>query len=1374
MEKLLRNVCALILTTAMMLGIMQGPLTWAFANGNSTQTVESKDMVQNKMIDDITVPQGELHPGDSFYMSLDYHINANTYGQNGNQNAKYEMTYSLPAGISTKAQEDREFTDNKGKVLGTYSITADGKMVVKFNDQFDIHTTYTGSMNFSCQVNKDVTQSIKFDGANATVKIKDNNSGNTNPSGDGGGTDSTVKKEILSHDSNSILYKVSISTKNGTGIAEKIDDSINKAENVTAKYDRNSFKLIKKKADGSTVEVKFNADQLSITDNGDDKQKFTLNNLTKLEAGESYELTYKVNIKEKDDSNGETKVGNYAQDGLYRGGYIEINPSKKMISKSGKQILDRIKWNVEVNEAQQDISNFHLIDNLPENYHLVDNIVVQDEDSGYRRVNVLEAQKEDANKSGTKKVDIDFSKVPSDKKQHKFSITFWTNTVESDIPGKVETVKNEADFIGNEHTYKGTAKVSYQPFGVNKSSDDGKNTITGNQRTNHWNVNVKFSGYHIDQFTYKDVIGNAKDENGNDKGADTHYAIAATLFDEIGKSIDLKRYTDNNYGSDSKEYTKKYVASEPNKINGDYQWILTCYDANGKQVDNTDKTTHVKSYTLQIKTNNDDVKPSDLDISYTTIGDISQMKEGESWKFNNTGKFDSYNNTKNDTNHPSRVNDNEQSSSYKNERLIQKLSSIDPPIKKDDPNSYQIHDFKESLNADYSKMSTDPNGNKILYYCILLTVKPDYKETGDTTVTDVMPKGMTYVEGSMIGHFYGNDWWLLDSNGKYTFKDNEPTVSASKEENGDTKLTIKIKKGFTNGQKQIIVLNYKTTVSIEDWLDMNVEHKTYRNTASWDGAQTTQNTTVNREVKNINKTGVQLTDSKGNPLNKISYNVPINPAAKDLNVHGDTLTLVDKLTAPGGVSAYLDLNSVKLSKYDESKPNAVGEKVDSSLYSFTYDEKTHEMSLEIPDSMGLVLTYNYSFDPGSYPANNNGSGPNISNEVELGGRDKIPFNSILQQGQISIVSQDLTIKKVDSKDYSKSLESATFSAYQLINNKWEEVKLKSDTTDENGEIKIQSLAVKTLYKIEEKSPPKNYSKNPKVYYAYVTDNKSLADNDKEKIFNSFDSSIQNAIGSKDNITFVGKQGAMIVVPDDYTKLTVDKTWVAPDGTATKPGAQKVTAHLYKYIKTKPSVDVTFRFWHGSNQPETEILTIAKGTAITVTLPTWANTDTFKDKDNHDYGKAYTTPVLDQDTQIDLYTGVWKDSYSFNYTKPQYQIDKTHRSEEDTVATVELNPKNNWKYTWNDLPSKDNDGNEICYAVTEDDVPGYKTTYRNNNGINAGNIHIINTADKKKDEQYTLPSTGGKGTTMFYAAGLLLISLAVILFIKRYKHLNERG
>lgn len=1361
MDKLLRNVCALILTTAMMLGIMQGPLTWATAK-------ESKDMVTSGIMTKVSMMKSvngswkdatEFQPDDEFQMKLYFSIPSGTYTQ-GNGS---EMYYQLPSGVKVTEEQTGDVVDTNGSnmVIGTYKIDTNGKVTVTFNENFDTNKAYGGYVKFEGKINIDVaedeTKIITFGNGKGSITIKKNDNGGKQPSGDGNKTDSTVKKEaVLSSDKKSITYKVIVSTVKGTGDPVSLNDAITWVNNITADYDKGSFSLIKKKANGSSEKVSYNADQLNITDNGNDKQKFTLNNLPKLDAGESYELTYKVNVHDTGD--GMEQINNEVQDNKNHNAKVSLNISNRMGNKHGNVTADRLEWTIDVNEDRRDLSSYQLNDILPDGYHLVENIVVKDIDDNSKRVDALEVLKNDANKVGTKKINVDFSKVPSDKKNHKFQIVYWTNVIDATTPGDSKLVTNRYELKNNDHTYSGEAPVTYQPFKVNKTSEDSKNTITDNKRINHWKAQVEMSAAYFNEFTYKDIIDNAKDQNGNDRGPDSHYAIAATLYNEIKDSINLIRHIKSDYGPNVQEHTDSYVTNSETESKNDYKWVLTCYDANKQEVKNTDTTSHVKSFTLKLIANKDYVKPTEMNVSYTTIGDIANVNEGDTVKYGNTGGFLSYDNKH--TNVP----DSHSESSYTNEHLIEKLASP-----KNDGNQ-----FANSLNTKITDLDEE-NGKKILYYRILLNIKPSQND--GFTVKDILPKGLTYIDGSLTAGFYHNPFYSASENynsNNYNFSGKDkPSVDTKKNDDGTTTITIGIKGGYRkDGDTKKISLNYKVVVSDDDdWKNMKLTSKTYTNKVEWNGASTSQVTKVDREVKDFEKKVVQESQKKGDQtkwLNTLDYYLPINPGEKDLNPNGDTLTLVDQMKVPAGVTAYLDLNSVKLCKYDAYKENAVGKEVDKSLYTFTYDNAQHKMSLEIPDSKGFVLVYKYNVDP------DNVQSPQISNDAELAGKykDSASLNMSVQKSGSVIWTKTVKIKKVDSRDYSKPVPGAKFEAYKRVNNSWQNVNLENPITNDKGEINIESFDRGGLYKIKEVVAPSGYAINNKDYYVVMIpeDNASLtSDYEKSYYDNNIDQAAQGEIKGMENITFVGGQGATILVPETFTELSVDKSWVNQDGTKANPGAKKIHLSLYKYKKGKPTVTVTLNMHHSSSWLTSTKYSIAKGSNFTVKITSKDDASTIVDENGVDRGKEYTVGPINEDKTINV-SFANKDGYSANadYTPPQEGIDYDHGTEVKG-KDVYLSADNQWKHTWTDLGHEDG----VYYGVKEDPVDGYKTTYRNN-GITAGTIHVVNTSDKKKEEQYTLPSTGGKGTTMFYAAGVLLISLASFLLIRRYKHLNERG
>ncbi|MCI7678382.1 MAG: Cna B-type domain-containing protein [Streptococcus orisratti] len=104
----------------------------------------------------------------------------------------------------------------------------------------------------------------------------------------------------------------------------------------------------------------------------------------------------------------------------------------------------------------------------------------------------------------------------------------------------------------------------------------------------------------------------------------------------------------------------------------------------------------------------------------------------------------------------------------------------------------------------------------------------------------------------------------------------------------------------------------------------------------------------------------------------------------------------------------------------------------------------------------------------------------------------------------------------------------------------------------------------------------------------------------------------------------------------------------------------------------------------------------------------------------------------------------------------------------------------WQTTFNNLPTKGDNGEYYTYFVEEQAVVGYKATYSNASktsekpsdvAVSSGTITITNKAQKA----YNLPKTGGIGLEPVYLWGIILVALGILLLsLKLYRTYQGGG
>ena len=97
--------------------------------------------------------------------------------------------------------------------------------------------------------------------------------------------------------------------------------------------------------------------------------------------------------------------------------------------------------------------------------------------------------------------------------------------------------------------------------------------------------------------------------------------------------------------------------------------------------------------------------------------------------------------------------------------------------------------------------------------------------------------------------------------------------------------------------------------------------------------------------------------------------------------------------------------------------------------------------------------------------------------------------------------------------------------------------------------------------------------------------------------------------------------------------------------------------------------------------------------------------------------------------------------------------------------VTLSDNTGWSYTWNNLPSRNEKGENYIYYVRENEVSGFHAVYENEETFGLEHYGTRETADSEltitnyEKASYSLPATGGTGTRGIYLISLLLIALA---------------
>ena len=1251
----------------------------------------------------------EITDGDTIKLQLNYTIPHSVVSEEA-----FIITYDIPSGFNIPSEETGYVSGTIGGVTMSGTSAEDSWGIYKVTT--DGHISIAFNSKFFA-TNDDFSGGLTVQG-----KAKNTSSGESTVIqfvDDGPkyniitkkeASDISVKKTASKVVDGKITYTVTASSKNGTDGVVNIEDTI-------STQGLNSITI------GNVNVVDGNGNAVANTPvintyKENDNAKGTLKlELPKLDAGGSYTITYTVDVSDgKEHTNGYQYIGNsvVAKDGKDWKGQDQTGTKiqDRLIQKSGaaNDTKTGIVWTITVNpdRSEKVSGDWSLSDQL--NGTLIDwskvtGLKVTKTDANWAQSDITETFKAD----GYNKITVE----PG----CNYVITYTVPVTAEDGETVTQTNKVVVDVDDNEYDAEGEATIKPAPEFPSKNAGSNKPISGTTQRQQQWSLTL------------------------NPKAGSTSSIV-----------INDKLYNENNLADDSVHWTtleqlNKYFNDNKNSL--EYTASIVAYDKDGNTV--TDNSSKVVSFTLTLKPKTS-WSGKKIEPIYYSIFETKQLNDGDTVTVNNEAE-------------------NEGGVSHDANASYTKKSDFGKYMK--DGDNY----VNGTISIDYSTLSA--NDKKLTYRIYL---KPD--STDEITVTDTLPEGMTLSESDVSvliatsGPSSRSDWSQAGTswNGyDITAEGNKPTVIVSEENVLSVTLPAGRPSAMIDTDNVGFIIEYTVTVTDEYWDNDKNNNKTYTNVAKWGDKTSEVDADVVRKVETLQKVGEQVLDKDGKPTNSVRYWVIINPIGDTLN-DGNPINLTDKLTTDSSVKVSVDLSKVQLYSYDKNNADNhyIGSPIDSDVFTSSYDDSTKTFNLTIPDGTAMVLSYVYTIEDMSGKAS-----VSFSNSVTLEGKTTINKENKVEVKEASSSSyvtktNVLTIVKVDEDRYQKPLAGAEFDVYQYSDSTWSKVNESSLVTNDKGTTSFSLKDIKrdTLYYLQETKAPEGYSLSDKKYYFVPLENGKAVDT-----WVSANSTLMNAEGiTKSDIIFIEYNSyGTVYVPNKLTTLQVKKLWFDYDGNEVS-GTKDIEVQLYQNFKHLEYKTVTVKVMSAGFASETGTVEyqVSPGTEFTLgTSDYWQNVDYKMGETvtlvNHEGGKtSYSVGVINEDTTVYVAGVAWNigtGNISATYTKPQWVTDESV----PYGNPITLSKSNSYTYKWENLPTA-TDGKEIYYTVKEitDLGSSYNVTYVNNTGVQTGVI-TVNNKKTTKSEPYSLPNTGGCGTTPYLFSGLAIMAASLtVIYLKRRK------